>query len=163
MELVITGFAGESGSRLIYSDKESKKKLLERYPKSFFAVFEEDVPGDPASDPAAFTLAPANAPDSEDASEGGVFGALWRLLKRNGKGAEFSQRAIPVRQQTIEICEMFSLDPYRLEAAGCRVWLVSDMGAFLKEHPDAFVIGHTVKGNAIKRTDGETEAYLRKS
>ncbi|MCQ2400345.1 MAG: hypothetical protein MJ059_00260 [Lachnospiraceae bacterium] len=158
MELVVTGYVGDSGSRLIYTDKESRKKLLDRYPKSFFGVLEEEL--SEAEPPA---LSPDVAPDFEDSADGGVFGAMWRILKRNRLGAEFSQRAIPVRQQTIEICEMFSIDPYRLESKGCRVWLVSDMGRFLKEYPDAVTIGHTEKGPAIKRTDGETLAYLRKS
>ena len=158
MELVVTGFAGESGSRFVYTDKESRKKLLDRYPKSFFGVFEEAASAEKQTEIPACT-----APDSEDAKEGGVFGAIWRLLKRNGLGAEFSQRAVPVRQQTIEICEMFSLDPYRMESEGCRVWLVSDMGRFLKTYPEAVTIGHTEKGPAIKRTDGEAVAYLRKS
>lgn len=158
MELVITGFAGESGSRFVYTDKESRKKLLDRYPKSFFGVLEEINFDEKAED-----VSVSAAPDFEDAKEGGVFGAMWRLLKRNNLGAEFSQRAIPVRQQTIEICEMFSLDPYRMESEGCRVWIVSDMGKFLKVYPNAVTIGHTEKGPAIKRIDGEALAYLRKS
>ena len=158
MELVITGFAGESGSRSVYSDKESRKKLLDRYPKSFFGVFEEKASGEKRIEIPACT-----APDSEDAKDGGVFGAMWRLLRRNKLGAEFSQKAVPVLQQTIEICEMFSLDPYRMESEGCRVWLVSDMGGFLKAYPEAVTVGHTEKGPAIKRIDGEAVAYLRKS
>lgn len=158
MELVVTGFAGESGSRSVYSDNESKKKLLDRYPKSFFGVLEKNTVKE------ALPVIPASvSPDSESAADGGVFGAMWRLFSRNRIGASFSQRAIPVRQQTVEICEMFSLDPYRLASEGCRVWLVSDMGEFLKAFPDAVVIGHTEKGKAVVRTDGEAPAYLRKS
>ena len=59
------------------------------------------------------------------AGEGGIYAAMWKLLKARRLGAEYSQRAIPILQQTIEICETWSLDPYRLDSAGAGVWLMS--------------------------------------
>lgn len=106
------------------------------------------------------------ATDLEDAAEGGVFGALWRLLKRNRLGADFSQRAIPILQQTVEICETFGLDPYRLESEGCAVWLCEDASGLFEVAKKAGVpcerIGFTAKGPGIRRTDGAAVAYLRR-
>jgi len=155
----VTGYAGLSGSRTLYLNDETRKKLLDRYPKSFFAVL-----GEKYESPEAV---PAGVRDREDAADGGVFGAMWRLLKRNRLGADFSQREIPLLQQTVEICETFGLDPYRMESAGCAVWLCEDASGLSDAAKAASVpcvrIGFTAKGPGIRRTDGQAVAFLRKS
>ena len=144
----MTGYAGDSSAKNIIADKENEKKLLGRYPKSFFSVYRG--PSEPS-------VLVEGAFDSESAADGGVLAALWRLLKRNSLGGEYSQRAIPVRQQCIEICEFFGLNPYQLDSEGCTVWLLDE-----DRSEGLNVIGKTAKGPAIKRTDGETVSYLRK-
>ena len=156
MELVITGYAGETGSRDIYQNKEQREKLLDRYPKSFFRVFEE-----PEEDCVTWGNV-KGVQDVESAAGGGVYGAMWRILKRNGMGASYSQRLIPLRQQTVEICEMFGLDPYRLSSENCAVWLCTDAAPLKAHFSRAVSVGYTEKGPAIRRMDGETIAYLRK-
>lgn len=155
----MTGYAGFSGSRKIYQNEETRKKLLDHYPKSFFTVLGEISP-EPFPEPVP------GIKDRESALDGGVFGALWRLMKRNCLGAEFSQRAIPVKQQTVEICESFDLDPYRMESEGCILWLAEDPEPLRKKAAAAGVccvqIGFAHKGSAICRTDGASVAYLRR-
>jgi len=158
LELVVTGDAGLSGSRKIYQNEDTRKKLLEHYPKSFFAVFGENFPEMP--------LEIKGVIDRESAADGGVFGAMWRILKRNRLGADFDQRKIPILQQTVEICEMFGLDPYRMESETCAVWLAEDASGLFNaaenEKISCRVIGFTTKGPAIRRTDGAAIAYLRR-
>lgn len=156
MELVITGYAGESGCRGMYQNEEIRKKLLDRYPQSFFVVWEKDENPAPNGDIPGVI-------DCENCGDGGVYGALWRLLKRQRQGAQFSQRAIPVRQQSIEVCETEDLDPYRVPAENTVIWLTKDASELKKRFPEAQTIGFTEKGPAIVRTDGEHPAYLRKS
>ena len=42
MNIVVTGFAGLEGSRLIFENRICREKLLNRYSKSFFGVFENE-------------------------------------------------------------------------------------------------------------------------
>ncbi|MDO4487932.1 MAG: hypothetical protein Q4B67_02415 [Eubacteriales bacterium] len=147
MIIAVTGFAGDSNAKNIYLDIEKQKKLLDRYPQSFFGVYRG--PDEPS-------LLIEKAFDFEECADDGVLGALWRLLKRNNLGGEYSQRAIPVRQQCIEISEFFGINPYQAPSYGCTVWLLKDMD------DRAAVIGHTAKGPAIKRTDAEVISYLRR-
>lgn len=42
-----------------------------------------------------------------DITEGGIFGALWEMAEASGVGLEIDLKKIPVRQETIEICEFF--------------------------------------------------------
>lgn len=53
-----------------------------------------------------------------DLSQGGIFNALWEMADRAGVGLEVDLKKIPVRQETIEICEYFDINPYYLYSAG---------------------------------------------
>ena len=101
-----------------------------------------------------------------EGTEGGVLAALWRVLKARRMGGSYDLRAIPVLQQTIEICEMFALNPYRLYAPSCRVWLADQPGEILRDAAGAAVpsavIGSTAGGAAIWRTDTEVPSSLRR-
>ena len=57
--------------------------------------------------------------------EGGVLEALWHLadaardaLGWPYAGVDISLEAIPIRQETIEICEVLGADPYRIPSGG---------------------------------------------
>lgn len=53
-----------------------------------------------------------------DLSQGGVFGALWEMAERAGVGLEVDLKKIPIRQETVEICEYFDINPYYFYSAG---------------------------------------------
>lgn len=169
MDIAVTGFAGYEGSKLIYDNKDYKDKLLNRYSESFFGVFgdktfEADIDGRAGYD-ALFDRMREDGL-AADAGDGGVLAALWKVLKACRSGGRYSLRDIPVMQQTIEVCEMFGLNPYRLHSPECRVWIMKDMGALQYEAAGARVplrvIGFTTKGAAIKRTDTEADSSLRR-
>lgn len=185
-DIVITGFAGLSGSRIIYNEESLRSRLLETYPAFFFRPLCEAGMGCEGSGGAdeteevcasveALRELEGLARQQEEAGlmvragEGGIYAAMWKLLKARRLGAEYSQRAIPILQQTIEICETWSLDPYRLDSAGAGVWLMSG-GALglvaLAERAygpgSAAAVGRTMKGPAIKRVDQEEIAYMRR-
>ncbi|MFR6330336.1 MAG: AIR synthase-related protein [Eisenbergiella sp.] len=42
-----------------------------------------------------------------DITEGGVFGALWEIAEAGGVGLSAISGLIPLRQETVEICEFF--------------------------------------------------------
>ena len=49
---------------------------------------------------------------------GGIFNALWDTCEMYGAGAVIDIKKIPVRQETIEICEEYALNPYEADSAG---------------------------------------------
>ncbi len=50
--------------------------------------------------------------------EGGILAGLWNLAERTGLGLTVRLRDIPIRQETVEICEYFGLNPYQLASGG---------------------------------------------
>lgn len=51
-------------------------------------------------------------------SEGGVFAGLWKLGQRLKTGLDVDLKAITLHQETVEICEVFGLNPYLLHSTG---------------------------------------------
>lgn len=54
---------------------------------------------------------------------GGVPAALWLLAEKLQTGLCADLRAVPIRQETVEICEVLDVDPYELRADGA--WLIA--------------------------------------
>ena len=96
--------------------------------------------------------------------EGGIFGGLWQLASGKGVGLVVDLKCIPVRQETIELCEYFDINPYELLAGGSLLATTKNGGELVRAFSvlgiPAAVIGRTVKGNdRIICRDGETR-YL---
>ena len=95
-----------------------------------------------------------------DVTEGGIFGALWEMAEASGVGLCVDLKKIPIRQETIEICEFFNLNPYQLISSGSML-IGTDHGsqlvdALAKEGIHASVIGKAVEGNdRVIFNDGE--------
>ena len=91
------------------------------------------------------------AADVQPLAEGGIFTALWRLAERAKAGLEVDLRSIPVKQEIIEICEYFDLNPYNMLSGGALLIRASDGLAMVSqlEHQGipAALIGRTTEGN----------------
>ena len=45
-----------------------------------------------------------------------MYAALWKLAEAAGAGLTVEQQSIPVRQETIEICELLDVSPYLMQS-----------------------------------------------
>ena len=84
-------------------------------------------------------------------AERGIYGALWDLSLAAGVGFEVELEKIPIRQETVEVCEFYDLNPYQLMAGGSLL-IGTDQGnamvkLFREAGISAEVIGKAVKGN----------------
>ena len=86
-----------------------------------------------------------------DLSSGGVFAALWEMAERAGCGLTVELKKIPVRQETIEICEFFEVNPYETLSGGSLL-IATDkpqalIGSLQAKGIPAALIGRLVQGN----------------
>ncbi len=51
-------------------------------------------------------------------AQGGIFQALWEMAECAQVGIEAELKKIPVRQESIELCEYFDINPYAFYSAG---------------------------------------------
>ncbi|MBQ7565307.1 MAG: AIR synthase family protein [Lachnospiraceae bacterium] len=99
-----------------------------------------------------------------DVTEGGIFGALWEVAEASHVGLSVDLREIPVRQESIEICEFFGINPYELISSGSML-ITAENGydivrALAEEGISAGVIGKITKGNDRILRNGDEIRYL---
>jgi|InofroStandDraft_1065614.scaffolds.fasta_scaffold40126_2 hydrogenase maturation factor len=155
-DLVVAGYAGLAGTCILA--KARRQELECRFTADYL---DELVRYNKPECQNAFSVA-----ESEPAGEGGILKAIWDLSGDYRLGVEFSLRRIPIRQGTIEICELWGLNPYRLYSDGC--WLLAtDNGGRLveslkKQGIVAAVIGIVTPGIARVIVDGGEQSFLNR-
>lgn len=97
---------------------------------------------------------------------GGILAGLWKMAEVSNTGLHIDLRRIPVRQESIEICERFDLNPYKLFSQGALLIGVKSGDelvrfCYQKDVPAA-VIGKAVKGNDRLLYSGENTRYLER-
>ncbi len=159
--LVISKWIGLEGTAMLAMAK--KEELTGKYPAPFIdngAAFKEII-GVKAEAEAAFR---AGATAIHDLSNGGVFAGLWEMASRAGCGLKADLRTIPVRQETIEICEFFELNPYMLLSGGALLMATDDGEKLVREleeqHIPAAVVGYLEEGNDKILTNSDESRYL---
>ncbi|MCR4648984.1 MAG: hypothetical protein K5776_07900 [Lachnospiraceae bacterium] len=102
----------------------------------------------------------------KDASEHGIFGALWELASAANRGLKVDLKAIPVRQEIIEICNLFDINPYEMKSSGMLIMVTKEPDilteALLKEGIPAAVIGTFTDNNDRIVINGEETRFLEK-
>ncbi len=160
-DIIVTGWIGLQGTSILAKEKE--RELRERFSVPFLEKAQQ-------LDHLLSIL-----PDSRIFKEfevssvqtvigGGIYRALWELAEQNGIGLDLELRSIPVRQETVEICEYFRINPYRLLSGGCML-LTTPHGQLLKNGLEqrgihASWIGSSVNGVAKRFICGERIIYL---
>ena len=99
-----------------------------------------------------------------DITEGGILGALWEVAEAGGVGLEISARAIPIRQESVEICEFFGVNPYQIMSSGSMLILSEDgrktVAALEAAGIPATIIGRTTEGKDRILKNGDEVRYL---
>lgn len=114
-DIVVTKWIGLEGTSI--AAKERRQELLRRFPAYFVdeaALFDRYL----SIIPEAAVAAKSGVQAMHDVTEGGIFGALWELAESAGVGLEIDLKKLPIRQETVEICNELDLNPYRLISGG---------------------------------------------
>ena len=161
MDIVATKWVGLEGTAILASEKE--EELRSRYAQPFIdkaKVFRQMM----SIIPEAAVAVRSGASAMHDVSEGGVFGALWELAESAGVGLEIDLKKIPIRQETIEICEFFDLNPYKLLSGGCLLIATEDGNGLVmeleKEDIPAVIIGKATDSNDRVLINEEERRFL---
>lgn len=160
-DLVMTKWAGLEGTSIIAAEKQ--EELAKRLPSQIIdAALEmrEYISVVPEAAVAVKTGVSA----MHDVTEGGIFGALWEMGEASGVGILADLKKIPIRQETVEICELFDINPYMLISSGSMLIgtphgniLVDDLQ---KQGIPAAVIGRATEGNDRIVVNDEEQRFL---
>lgn len=124
--IVMAGFTAVLGTNLIidYKREELKSRFAESYIKE--GEFPHEYSIRSMVDAIKPVLDEAGVVYMHDVSYGGVYGALWQLGEALRLGINVDHRSIPIKQETIEICNYFDLNPYMLEGTGALLMAARD-------------------------------------
>ena len=161
MDVVVSKWIAMEGTAVIAEEKEAE--LSERYPMRLILAAKEQKACLSVETEAAIALK-SGVYAMHDARNGGIFGALWELSQKLGVGLNIDLKKIPVRQETIEVCEFYELNPYELLSGGMLI-MVTDCGerlvkALEDEGIPATIIGSTNGGNDRIIANQEETRYL---
>ncbi len=160
-DLVVTKWIALEGTSIIAKEKEQDlKKVL---PGDFVdraKAFDQYLSVIPESRIAAAHGASA----MHDITEGGIFGALWEMAEGADVGLDIDLKLIPIRQESVEICERYGLNPYYLMSSGSMLIGTDHGGALVRKLAEsnipAAVIGQAVAGRDRILRNGEDIRYL---
>ncbi len=148
MDIIITKWIGIEGTSILAKEKE--EELLTRFAPSFLKqakAFDQML----SVLPEAMIAREHAVAAMHDVTEGGIFGALWEMAEASGVGLEIDLKKIPVRQETIELCEFFDINPYELISSGCMLMAAADGNTIVRELEKAgihaVVAGKATAGN----------------
>ncbi|MBE5883879.1 MAG: hydrogenase maturation factor [Lachnospiraceae bacterium] len=146
-DIVISKWIGLEGTAALARHHE--QGLLSRYP----AYLVEEAAGFDrylSVLPEAAVALQAGVCAMHDASEGGIFAALWELAEGAGLGLTIDLKKLPLRQETVEVCEYCNVNPYELQSGGSLVMTAEDgatlVAALEAEGIPAVVVGKLTSG-----------------
>ena len=149
MDIVMTKWAGMYGTGILA--KECEEVLCKRYPRRYIREAtklldyrDTNVEIDLIKNEDIVAM--------HDVSDGGVFGALWQILKSIGQGGEIWLEKIPIKQETIEICEFYSLNPYMLQGQGSLLFITYNAKEIIEKLMNKGIIS-TVIGKTTDHND----------
>ena len=159
--IVVSKWIGLEGTALLA--EHSRERLLSRYPRYLLeeaAGFHRYL----SVLPEARIALSRGVYTMHDASEGGIFGTLWELGERLGVGLSVDLRKLPLRQETVEVCECCNVNPYQLLSGGSLVMVAEDASglaaALWEKGIPAAVVGKVTQGNDRILLNREEIRYL---
>lgn len=160
-DLVVTKWIGLEGTSILAAEKE--KELLAKLPAELVETA-RDFGKLLSVVPDGRVAMEIGVSAMHDVTEGGIFGALWEMAAASGVGLEVDLRKIPIRQETIEVCEVFDINPYMLISSGAML-IGTDHGSQLVEALKragihGAVVGRATKGNDRVIINGEERRFL---
>ena len=171
-EIILCGYVGLEGTLRILD--EAEKELGSRFVPSFLAgakALKKDL-----VTPETVRRAWGLRTEAENGQSrplvtavrqigsGGLLAALWDLAELSGTGIEVDMHCMQLKQETVEICEYFRLNPYQMTSAGSFL-LAADhadevIGALEGAGARAGKLGVARAQNARVITSGEETRYL---
>lgn len=147
-DIIVTKYIGIEGTVLLA--REYTDQLKEKLPRTLIDNA-ESMKEMLSIIPEAAVAVLSDIKSMHDLSEGGIFGGLWELAQRENIGLKVNMKSIPVKQETIEICEFFGLNPYQLLSSGSLLVITSDgknlVNRLQEQNIPAAIIGKVTDNN----------------
>lgn len=168
MDILITKYIGIKGTAILA--RHGYEELVNKYPEWLIdeaSLFDNNIQCGYDNDTlkeVGISLS-NGAVYAEEYDEFGVYEALFKMAQSLKCGLEVDIKAIPIKQETVEVCEFFGVNPYAM-FSGYSAVIVSDDGVRMVEKLNeagimATIVGHTTPGNDKVLINEDERGFLQ--
>ena len=165
MDIVITRYIGIRGTAILA--RSFRERLLERLPEKLLneaCAFDEGLPEDDEELPEDSVRETGGVFYLKAYDRFGIHEALFRLSKELRCGLDIELGKIPVKQETVEICEALGANPYALYSGYSSVIACEDGGKITEKLEKigipSVIVGKTNNTNDKYLINKEEKGYL---
>ena len=160
-DIVLLKWIGLEGTFRVMREKE--EELSKRFVPTFLNEIQMLEP-EIFSEKALFLAKDFGVSAMHQITSGGILAALWEFAESSDVGMEVDLKKMSIKQETVEVCEYFHLNPYQLTSAGS-VLIATDRGEelvskFAEKGIQARVLGRTTVDKARVILGGEEKRFL---
>lgn len=160
-DIVLCGYVGLEGMLRILDEKETE--LSGRFVPAFLHQMKQ-LRSELVKLDAIRTASTCHVTAMQQIGSGGIFAALWETAEAADVGLKIELAKISVKQETIEVCEFYHLNPYQMTSTGAVLLITEDGDALVealeKSGARASRLGVTTAENARVITSGEEQRFL---
>lgn len=160
-DVVLVGWIGLEGTLRVLREKE--EALKQRFIPAFLKQA-ADLKTELFSIDAIDMARKAGARCIHQIGSGGILATLWEMAEACDVGLTIEQKKLSVKQETIEICEFFRLNPYQLTSTGSLLIMVDNGKTLVRQLDEAGIyaeiIGRTTRDCQRVIVNGEEKRFL---
>lgn len=160
-EILLCGYAGLEGTLRILD--EAEEELSSRFVSAFLDQTKE-LKSELVTPEQLLSCGAEKILAAHQIGSGGILAALWELAEDAETGFEIDMANIALKQETVEICEFYRLNPYQMTSAGSFLILTTEAEQVIELLKGAGAragrLGVTKAQNARVITSGTEMRYL---
>lgn len=167
-EIVLCGSIAAEGVLRIFDEK--REELSKRFVPAFMRQI-QGIESELEVFHALRSVKQENTPKGEplvtamqQIGSGGILASLWELTEAANVGMQIEMSRISIRQECVEVCEYYHLNPYQMTSAGTVLMVTRDCNALVRcleeSGARASVLGVTTADHAKVITSGDEVRYL---
>lgn len=160
-DIIVTNWIGMAGTTVLARVK--REELLLRYTSHF--ITGADMSRYMADADAVCELAMSHgAVYAQEIGDCGVFAALWDMGVSLNCGMDVFLKKIPIKQETVELCNFYNINPYKMYSLGSVLIVTDDSGEMLNALENAgtaaCVVGRTNGGRDRVIINGDEKRFI---
>lgn len=117
-DIIVTGYAGLEGTGIL--SRLYKDYLITKLPSEIIDMGKNMLKSISVVD-VGMLAGQFGVNAMHDATEGGILGAIWEVAVASNKGMYIYEENIPIKEETLKICNALNINPYRLISSGCMI------------------------------------------
>lgn len=159
--IVMTKQIGVSGTLALLNEKKSEYK--EKFPDFYLSSVEMMKYRMPVINDGEIAVG-EGVRVMHDLSRGGIYSGLWQLAEKTGRGVEVMMDKISVEQATIELCEVYGINPYKMMSDGAMLMVTKNGDRLIRELKNngisSEIIGYLTDSNDKVIVKNEDRRYI---